>query len=74
MEDGLDNLPKGEVENTRLNDLPEVVCKGREMWFSSGLSPINYFSSLSHEIGHVLRDELSFKEGEVLSPGRGKKE
>jgi len=46
----------------------EAFLKGGEIWLASTLSPIDYFLSYAHEVGHIIGGKLSFKTGDVLTP------
>lgn len=60
-------------ENLHSNREISAVAKGNEIWLASTLDPINYFVSLTHEIGHNIGGSLSFKTGEVMTPDEVKK-
>lgn len=58
------------VKVVEKNDVAKSIWAlsiGKEIWITPSTA-LEYFEKLVHEIGHTLGRELSFKEGDVLSP------
>ncbi len=64
-----ESLPKN-VQGFEKKDVAKTIGAlsiGKEIWITPSTA-LRYFEKLVHEIGHTLGRELSFKEGDVLSP------